>query len=71
MGSRTDCLCVSPFSPSLYFDEADFSRPNDADMYPTSLATAVSTSNHLVQEDVTVETDVPVVWTMEVRGGAE
>ncbi|GAA6031960.1 hypothetical protein JCM8097_003362 [Rhodosporidiobolus ruineniae] len=40
-------------------------------MYPSSLATAVSTSNHLVQEDVTVETDVPVVWTMEVRGGAE
>ncbi|GAA5897337.1 hypothetical protein JCM6882_001861 [Rhodosporidiobolus microsporus] len=40
-------------------------------MYPTSLATAVSTSNHLIQEDVTVETDVPVVWTMEVRGGAE
>ncbi|BGP12555.1 hypothetical protein JCM10213_004860 [Rhodosporidiobolus nylandii] len=37
-------------------------------MYPTSLASAVSTSNHLVQEDVTVETDVPVVWTMEVRG---
>ncbi|GAA5834870.1 hypothetical protein JCM11251_002047 [Rhodosporidiobolus azoricus] len=40
-------------------------------MYPTSLATAVSTSNHLVQENVTVETDVPVIWTMEVRGGAE
>ncbi|BGP44608.1 thiamine pyrophosphokinase [Rhodotorula kratochvilovae] len=40
-------------------------------MYPTSLSTAVSTSNHLVQEDVTLETDVPVVWTMEVRGGAE
>ncbi|GAA5862318.1 hypothetical protein JCM1840_004140 [Sporobolomyces johnsonii] len=40
-------------------------------MYPTSLAVAVSTSNHLVQEDVTVETDVPVVWTMEVRGGSE
>ncbi|GAA5997407.1 thiamine diphosphokinase [Rhodotorula paludigena] len=40
-------------------------------MYPTSLATAVSTSNHLIQEDVTVETDVPVVWTMEVRGGGE
>ncbi|GAA5969199.1 hypothetical protein JCM11641_007506 [Rhodosporidiobolus odoratus] len=40
-------------------------------MYPTSLASAVSTSNHLVQEEVTVETDVPVIWTMEVRGGAE
>lgn len=40
-------------------------------MYPTSLATAVSTSNHLVDEDVTLETDAPVVWTMEVRGGAE
>ncbi|GAA6053352.1 hypothetical protein JCM3770_004126 [Rhodotorula araucariae] len=40
-------------------------------MYPTSLSTAVSTSNHLVQEDVMVETDVPIVWTMEVRGGAE
>ncbi|GAA5859657.1 hypothetical protein JCM8547_006180 [Rhodosporidiobolus lusitaniae] len=40
-------------------------------MYPTSLATAVSTSNHLAQEDVTVETDVPVIWTMEVHGGAE
>ncbi|GAA6006574.1 hypothetical protein JCM10207_004979 [Rhodosporidiobolus poonsookiae] len=40
-------------------------------MYPTSLATAVSTSNHLIQEDVTVETDVPVIWTMEVREGAE
>ncbi|GAA6014771.1 hypothetical protein JCM8202_004757 [Rhodotorula sphaerocarpa] len=44
--------------------------PNDY-MYPTSLSTAVSTSNHLIQEHVTIETDVPVVWTMEVRGGAE
>ncbi|BGO96564.1 putative KEX1 protein [Rhodotorula toruloides ATCC 204091] len=44
--------------------------PNDH-MYPTSLSTAVSTSNHLVKEDVTVETDVAVIWTMEVRGGAE
>lgn len=40
-------------------------------MYPTSLSTAVSTSNHLVQERVTLETDVTVVWTMEVRGGAD
>ncbi|GAA5905192.1 thiamine diphosphokinase [Sporobolomyces salmoneus] len=40
-------------------------------MYPTSLAEAVSTSNHLIQEDVTIETDVTVVWTMEVRGGAD
>ncbi|GAA6018118.1 hypothetical protein JCM11491_003324 [Sporobolomyces phaffii] len=40
-------------------------------MYPTSLAEAVSTSNHLVQEDVTIETDVTVVWTMEVRGGSD
>ncbi|BGP21597.1 thiamine pyrophosphokinase [Rhodotorula toruloides] len=40
-------------------------------MHPTSLSTAVSTSNHLIREDVTIETDVPVIWTMEVRGGAE
>ncbi|GAA5946994.1 hypothetical protein JCM3765_002108 [Sporobolomyces pararoseus] len=40
-------------------------------MYPTSLAEAVSTSNHLIQEDVTIETDVTVVWTMEVRGGSD
>ncbi|GAA5903240.1 hypothetical protein JCM8208_002249 [Rhodotorula glutinis] len=40
-------------------------------MYPTSLSTEVSTSNHLVQERVMVETDTTVVWTMEVRGGAE
>lgn len=44
--------------------------PNDY-MYPTSLSSAVSTSNHLIQEEVKIETDVPVVWTMEVRGGAE
>ncbi|KWU46815.1 putative KEX1 protein [Rhodotorula sp. JG-1b] len=44
--------------------------PNDY-MYPTSLSSAVSTSNHLIQEDIKIETDVPVVWTMEVRGGAE
>ncbi|GAA6063629.1 hypothetical protein JCM10212_000130 [Sporobolomyces blumeae] len=40
-------------------------------MWPTSLAEAVSTSNHLVQRNVTVSTDVAIVWTMEVRGGAE
>ncbi|GAA5873236.1 hypothetical protein JCM3774_000090 [Rhodotorula dairenensis] len=40
-------------------------------MYPTSLSSAVSTSNHLIQEKVRIETDAPVVWTMEVRGGAE
>ncbi|GAA5945338.1 hypothetical protein JCM3775_002189 [Rhodotorula graminis] len=40
-------------------------------MYPTSLSEAISTSNHLVQERVTLETDETVVWTMEVRGGAE
>ncbi|GAA5960105.1 hypothetical protein JCM8115_004535 [Rhodotorula mucilaginosa] len=44
--------------------------PNDY-MYPTSLSSAVSTSNHLIQEEIKIETDVPVVWTMEVRGGAE
>jgi len=46
-------------------------RLNPLDMYPTSLSEAVSTSNHLVQEDVTIETDVNVVWTMEVRGGGD
>lgn len=45
--------------------------PGIKDMYPTSLSSAVSTSNHLIQEDIKIETDVPVVWTMEVRGGAE
>ncbi|GAA5980954.1 hypothetical protein JCM10908_003929 [Rhodotorula pacifica] len=40
-------------------------------MFPTSLSAAVSTSNHLIQEEVRIETDVPVVWTMEVRGGSE
>ncbi|GAA5922463.1 thiamine diphosphokinase [Sporobolomyces koalae] len=40
-------------------------------MYPTSFAEAVSTSNHLVQPDVTIETDVNIVWTMEIRGGAD
>ncbi|GAA5876016.1 hypothetical protein JCM16303_006993 [Sporobolomyces ruberrimus] len=40
-------------------------------MYPTSLAEAVSTSNHLIQQEVTIETDVAVVWTMEVRGGSD
>lgn len=48
-----------------------YGREDRTDMYPTSLSTAVSTSNHLIQEDVTVETDVPVIWTMEVRGGAD
>ncbi|GAA5847829.1 hypothetical protein JCM5353_000215 [Sporobolomyces roseus] len=40
-------------------------------VFPTSLSEAVSTSNHLIQEDVTIETDVNIVWTMEVRGGGD
>ncbi|GAA5842980.1 hypothetical protein JCM3766R1_001650 [Sporobolomyces carnicolor] len=40
-------------------------------MWPTSLSEAVSTSNHLVQQQVTIETDETVVWTMEVRGGGD
>ncbi|SCZ90394.1 BZ3500_MvSof-1268-A1-R1_Chr1-3g01961 [Microbotryum saponariae] len=35
--------------------------------YPTSIAAGVSSSNHLPQETITVTTDVPVVWTVEVR----
>ncbi|KDE09754.1 hypothetical protein MVLG_00154 [Microbotryum lychnidis-dioicae p1A1 Lamole] len=35
--------------------------------YPTSIAAGVSSSNHLPQETVTISTDVPVVWTVEVR----
>lgn len=42
-----------------------------ADAYPTSVATAVSSSNHMPGERVTVTTDVPIVWTMEVRGGSD
>ncbi|ORY69288.1 Thiamin pyrophosphokinase [Leucosporidium creatinivorum] len=38
------------------------------DAYPTSVAEGVSSSNHLPQEDISVETDVPIVWTVEVRG---
>jgi hypothetical protein len=38
-----------------------------ADAYPTSISSVVSTSNHLPREDITIETDVPIVWTMEVR----
>lgn len=43
----------------------------ELDAYPTSVATAVSTSNHLANEIIEVETDVPVVWTVEVRDGVE
>lgn len=47
---------------------SSFSRP---DAYPTSVATQVSSSNHLPGENVFVETDVPIVWTVEVRGEGE
>ncbi|KAK4057997.1 thiamine pyrophosphokinase [Microbotryomycetes sp. JL221] len=36
-------------------------------MFPTSLASGVSTSNHLVQENIAISTDVPIVFTAEVR----
>ncbi|KAM0793285.1 hypothetical protein ACM66B_000746 [Microbotryomycetes sp. NB124-2] len=36
-------------------------------MFPTSVASGVSTSNHLKQETLTLTTDVPVVFTAEVR----
>ena len=38
-----------------------------ADMYPTSVAKCVSSSNHLVDGRVQIETDVPIVWTVEVK----
>lgn len=51
--------------------ETDQTHTNLPDMFPTSLSEAVSTSNHLIQEIVTIETDVNIVWTMEVRGGGD
>lgn len=39
--------------------------------YPTSIKRGVSSSNHLTGQVIEIETDVPVVWTAEVRGGAE
>ncbi|KAK4054938.1 thiamine pyrophosphokinase [Microbotryomycetes sp. JL201] len=36
-------------------------------MFPTSLASGVSTSNHLQHETITLTTDAPIVFTAEVR----
>lgn len=42
-------------------------RRRRADFYPTSVAHCVSSSNHLPQETVEVDTDTAIVWTVEVR----
>jgi len=39
----------------------------DVENCETSFATQVSTSNHLVANQVTIETDKAVVWTVELR----
>lgn len=68
----TSCQCpaaVHSTRPTRRADHACFIGVSD--MYPTSVAKCVSSSNHLVTGRVTVETDVPVVWTVEVRGGSQ
>jgi len=69
----TSCESSSSFGRSFFAMRGSLtiSVHQNLDMYPTSLAEAVSTSNHLIQEDVTIETDCTVVWTMEVRGGGD
>jgi len=71
MGPGTYFLYVVVACTSMSYKETDNMDLNPSDMFPTSLSEAVSTSNHLIQEDVTIETDVNIVWTMEVRGGGD
>lgn len=80
MGPRPYFLCASVRVIETIKETSrltnNFSRSPAAlflvpDMWPTSLSEAVSTSNHLVQQQVTIETDETVVWTMEVRGGGD